>query len=182
MNRIILFTTFIALLSIQNIFSDQLSDALLKISTLEKEKKALQDSNDKLKKAIDDSNNSLQNSINKINSLEKDVADKDAKIKKADKALEENNIVLINANNRIDEDQIEIVKLRNVIKDLINSGVEISTYHWEIVFTGGYPTNLGLLVSYNIHFFPRVGLLLGFMYDVDGKKPFITAGLKINIK
>jgi len=65
----------------------------------------------------------------------------------ASKALEESNIILQRAYDRIDKDGDEIVDLRGHIKTLIDSGVEVKTYDWNVMITSGYPISLGVAVS-----------------------------------
>lgn len=119
---------------------------------------------------------------NRIKQLEEELQASNSLIEKADKALIENNKTLKAANERIDKDQEEIVKLRNMIGELIDAGVEIATYHWNIMFTGGYPMNTGLIVAYNFHFFPSIGVVTGFTYNWDEYKPLMLFGIKINLK
>jgi hypothetical protein len=103
-------------------------------------------------------------------------------IAEANAALGESNEILQLAYDRIDKDQTEIEGLRKHIDDLINAGVEIETYHWNIMVTAGYPYSMGIAVGYNLHFFPVIGFVLGFDYNIDSNIPRINAGIKINIK
>ena len=103
-------------------------------------------------------------------------------IAEANTALGESNDILQLAYDRIDKDQTEIEGLRDHIDSLINAGVEIETYHWNIMVTTGYPASMGIAIGYNLHFFPVIGVVLGFDYNIDSNIPALKAGIKINIK
>jgi len=146
-------------------------------------------SNNEVSNTLEESNKLLEQALIKIETLENEIEElttslisKEKLITKADKALEDNNKVLKMAWERIDKDQDEILKLRNMIGELIDAGVEITTYHWNIMFTSGYPLNTGLSVAYNLHFFPLLGIVVGFNYNWEINQPLMTLGIKINLK
>lgn len=99
----------------------------------------------------------------------------------ASKALEESNIILQKAYDRIDKDGNEIVDLRGYIKTLIDSGVEVKTYDWNVIIISGYPISLGVSVAYNLPFFTSLGVIIGIDYNIDSNTPAFKAGIKINI-
>jgi uncharacterized membrane protein YgaE (UPF0421/DUF939 family) len=146
---------------------------------------ALEESNKLLIKAnntIDKKDEEIKALKDKIEYLEKEIIKKDDILNIVKQTLEENNIILQEAYDRIDKDQNEISDLRNIIKKLIDSGIEITTYHWNIIFTSGYPMNIGMGIAYNLHFFPKLGLIVNFTYNWETEKPLLTAGIKINLE
>lgn len=155
-----------------------------------------QDSIDDLITALEESNKLLEQSEKKISALEAEVEKltKDKKkaedqvlslsvaLAEANEAIKQSNDTLSKAYDRIASDQVEIANLRNHIKDLIDSGVELQTYKWNIMLMSGYPYNAGMMVAFNFPWFPDLGVLAGFNYNFTTNSALAQIGVKINLK
>lgn len=147
-------------------------------------------------KALNESNKLLQQSLvyiekveaekveleKKVASLEKEIEAWKEIAEEAGEALTSSNEVLKRASDRIDADQKEIEDLRLRMRDLLKVGFEPAVYHWSLMFYGGYPANIGLAASYNLHFLPKIGLMVGFNYNFEVNAPTMLAGIKINLE
>lgn len=96
-------------------------------------------------------------------------------------ALDESNKLLQKAYDRIEEDDKEIKELREHIKSLVNAGVEVRTYSWNIMVTSGYPLSIGLAVGYNLPFLTNIGFMVGIDYNITNNIPAFKAGVKLNL-
>jgi len=162
------------------VFAENCEDALEKstevlikassrIDELEKEVKELKNSDEI--EALKEENQMLKNQIISL----------EVSLTEASKALYESNITLQKAYDRIDKDSNEIAELRGHIKTLINAGVEVKTYNWNVIITSGYPASLGVAVAYNLPFFTNLGVVVGVDYNIESNTPAFKAGIKINI-
>lgn len=159
-----------------------LERALERIKELENQ---IQEDEDLLKEAnnqLDISNDLLESANTKIENVKEENEILKSSLREASLALEESTNLLEKAYDRINKDQEEIIRLRQSINDLIDAGVEFKTYNWNIMFLGGYPTNIGLAVAYNLHFFPEIGLVAGFDFNFDTMTPIAFGGIKINLE
>jgi uncharacterized protein YoxC len=170
-----------------------LEEASKRISELGKENEELKAKVAKLKEIISSDcdsllkeNEKLKNEIEKLESELKSknntIEDLKTTVKEADEAIAASNQLLEKAYDRINEDQKEIIDLRTSIKQLINSGVEIQTHHYNVALTAGYPANAGFQFAYNFHFFPKLGVIAGFDFNFEKMEPSIYGGIKINIE
>lgn len=144
--------------------------------------------NETCEEALNESTLLLETALEKINEQSATIEEQAERIEflrslleEADKALGESNNILQKSYERIAADSIEIENLRKAIEALINAGVEVKTYDWNVMVVSGHPFNLGVGVAYNLPFLTDIGVVVGVNYNIDSNLTSFQIGLKINI-
>lgn len=144
--------------------------------------------NETCEEALNESTLLLESALEKINEQFATLEEQAERIEflksileEADKALGESNNILQKSYERIADDSIEIANLRKTIAALINAGVEIKTYDWNVMVMSGYPFNLEVDVAYNLPFLTSIGVVVGINHNIDSNITSFQIGLKINI-